>query len=319
MADLRLTVSCGDYDRTRFLIDGTVKVPGLELTTIPLVSAERHARFTQNLEFDVCELQMGVYLGWKSRGIPVTAIPAFPHMKFFHGSVLVNPRSRINGPEDLRGKRVGIQAHFNPVALWMRGVLQHEHGVAPEEILWVTNSAEQVAPWEVPPGLRIERAPTGRRITRMLEDGEIDAVMLPSVAPTFWSGKTSARRLWPNYREIEADYYRRTGIFPIRHTVVIKDEILKNHPWVAASVLQAFEQAKTLGLEHMSDQRRSFLAWYGAEMEEEQAFFGADFWSYSLKKNRATLETMLVYAEEQAITTRKLEVDELFAASTLDS
>ncbi|MDH3444241.1 MAG: ABC transporter substrate-binding protein, partial [Deltaproteobacteria bacterium] len=126
------------------------------------------------------------------------------------------------------------------------------------------------------------------------------------------------RRLWSNYREIEADYYRRTGIFPIRHTVVVKDEILKSHPWVAASLLQAFEQAKKLGFEHMSDQRRSFLAWYGAQMEEEQAFFGADFWSYSVKKKRATLETMLVYAEEQAITTRRLAVEELFVPSTLD-
>ncbi len=318
MADLHLSLSCGDYDRTRFLIDGTVRTPGLDLTVIPLASAERHARFTRNLEFDVCELQMGVYLGWKSRGMPVTAIPVFPHMKFCHSSVIVHPRSQIDRPEDLRGKRVGIQAHFNPIALWMRGIFQHEYGVSAEKIHWVTNSDEQVAPWDPPGWLHIERAPSGRRVDQMFDDGEIDAYMLPTVGASFRSGKSPARRLWPNYREIEMAYYRRTGIYPIRHTVVVKDEILKRHPWVASSLLRAFEDAKRLGLQYVSDQRRSSLAWYGAQLEEEQAFFGPDLWSYSVKGNRVTLETMLTYAAEQAITTRRLELAELFASSTLD-
>lgn len=103
MANLRLTLSCGDYDRTRFLIDGKVATPGLDLDVIPLVSQERHARFSRNLEFDVCELQMGVYLGWKSRGVPVTAIPVFPHVKFCHGAVVVHSGSGIESPGDLRG------------------------------------------------------------------------------------------------------------------------------------------------------------------------------------------------------------------------
>ena len=181
MANLRLTLSCGDYDRTRFLIEGRVATPGLELDVIPLVSQERHARFSRNLEFDVCELQMGVYLGWKSRGVPVTAIPVFPHVKFCHGAVVVHSGSGIESPGDLRGKRVGLQAHFNPIAVWMRGVLKHEHGVSPDEMRWVTNSVEQVSPWEPPEWLHIEKAPAGRRVPEMLEAGEIDAYMLPTL------------------------------------------------------------------------------------------------------------------------------------------
>ena len=318
MADLHLSLSCGDYDRTRFLIDGTVRAPGLDLTVIPLASQERHARFTQSLEFDVCELQMGVYLGWKSRGVPVTAIPVFPHRKFCHGSVVVNARSGIDRPEDLDGKRVGIQAHFNPVALWMRGVFQHEHGIPPDRIYWVTNSNEQVSPWDPPEWLNIERAPSQRRVDQLLDDGEIDAYMLPTIGRSFRSGKGPGQRLWPNFREIEKAYYLRTGIFPIRHTVVVKDEILDRHPWVAMSLVRAFEDAKRLGLQHVSDERRSFLAWYGAQLEEEQEFFGPDPWPYSVKGNRVALETMLIYAAEQAITTRRLELAELFAPSTLD-
>lgn len=317
MSRLRLSLSCGDYDRTRFLIDGTVQAPGLDLLVIPLPSVERHARFSRSLEFDVCELQVGVYLGWKSRGVPVTAIPVFPHFKFCHGSVVVHSRSGIERPEDLSGKRVGIQAHFNPVALWMRGVLQHEHGVPPNQIRWVTNAREQVAPWQPPEWLQIERAPSGRRVPQMLDDGELDAYMLPTLGASFRSGKGPGRRLWPDFRKVETDYYRRTGIYPIRHTVVVRDEILEEHPWVAMSLVRAFDEAKRRGLEYIRDQRRSYLAWYGALMEEEEQLFGSDPFPYSVAPHRTTLETMLTYAEDQAITTQRLTVEDLFVASTL--
>ena len=200
---------------------------------------------------------------------------------------------------------------FNPISLWMRGVFQHEHGIPPDSINWVTNSKEQVAPWDPPKWLHIERAPSPRRVDQLLDDGEIDAYMLPTIGRSFRSGTSPGRRLWPNFREIETDYYRRSGIFPIRHMVVVKDEILNRHPWVAMSLVRAFDDAKRLGLEHVSDERRSFLAWYGAELEEERELFGPDPWPYSVRKNRVALETMLTYAAEQAITNRKLEVAEI--------
>src|SRR5438270_8764483 len=126
---LRLTLSCNEYDRTRFLVDGTVRAEGIDLEILSLPSEERHRRFSRDLEFDVCELQMGVFLGWIGRGAPFSAIPVFPHRKFCHGNVVVGASSGIKGPEDLVGKTIGMQAHFNPVSVWMLGLLQEEFSV----------------------------------------------------------------------------------------------------------------------------------------------------------------------------------------------
>ena len=144
MQRLRLTLSCNEYDRTRFLVDGTVQAEGIDLNVVSLPSEERHRRFSRDLEFDVCELQMGVFLGWMARGAPFTAIPVFPHRKFCHGNVLINSASGIQKPEELAGKIIGMRAHFNPVSLWMRGLLQEEYGVPVRSLKIRTNQQEQV-------------------------------------------------------------------------------------------------------------------------------------------------------------------------------
>jgi 4,5-dihydroxyphthalate decarboxylase len=316
MPNLRLSLSCGDYDRTRPLIDGAVAVPGLDLTVIPLPSAERHSRFVRHLAFDACELQIAQYLGLKSRGAPLTAIPVFPHRRFNHSSVMIRADAGIERPEDLRGRRVGIHAWHNPIALWVRGVLQHEHGVAPGAIHWVADSTEDVPGWEPPDWLHMERAPAGQTAERLLEAGALDATMVADVGVVAADGR--ARRLWPNYRAVEQDYYRRTGIFPIRHLVVVKEDILQRDPWVAPSLVRAFEDAKRLAYRYWADHRRSYLAWFGAEQDEERALLGPDPWPYSVAANRVVLETLLDYAAEQQITDRRLAVEELFAPTTLD-
>jgi 4,5-dihydroxyphthalate decarboxylase len=318
MASIPLTLSCGDYDRTRPLIDGTIPTPGLDLTVIPLPSAERHTRFATTYEFDVCELQIAQYLGLKSRGAPITAIPVFPHRRFNHSCVMVRVGSDIARPEDLQGRRIGVQAHFNPIALWMRGVLQHEFAVPPSSINWVANGPEQVAGWSPPPWLRIERAPAGRSVERLLEAGELDAQILSDTAVDAAAINQVVRRLWPNYREVEVDYYRRTGIFPIRHVVVIKDEALRRDAELAVKMLRVFEAAKQHAYRYWADHRRSYLAWFGAEQEEERALLGPDPWPYSIGKNQAALETLLDYAVEQGLTERRLEVKDIFAPATLD-
>lgn len=313
MQRLRLTLSCNDYDRTRFLIDGTVVPGGIDLTAVALSSRERHERFTRDLEFDVCELQMGVFLGWKARGAPFSAIPVFPHRKFCHANVLINSASNIERPEDLRGKTIGMQAHFNPVSIWMRGVLEEEHGVPARSLKIRTNVREQVPEWEPPSWMDIQKIPKGQRADALLARGEVDAVMLPEVAPHLIFDTPGVRRLWPNFREVEKDYYTRTGIFPIRHVIVVKNQVLERHPWVAKSLVDAFAKAKEIGIKHVSDPRRSFLAWYGAELEEEMAFFKKDAWLYNIKDNRAALETMARYAELTGVTERALTIDEMFA------
>jgi len=317
MERLRLTLSCNEYDRTRFLVDGTVKAEGLDLTVVSLPSEQRHARFSRDLEFDVCELQMGVFLGWMSRGAPFTAIPVFPHRKFCHGNVLVNSASGIQKPEDLAGKIIGMRAHFNPVSLWMRGLLHEEYGVPARSLRIRTNQQEQVPGWQPPDWMDIERIPKGQKVEELLPHGDIDACMLPEINFKLARNTTGIRRLWPNFREVEKAYYLRSNIFPIRHVVVVKNAILERHPWVARSLVDVFTKAKEIGIKHVSDTRRSFLAWYGAELEEERELFGDDAWPYNLKGNRVVLETMSRYAALVGVTDRKLEIKELFAESAL--
>jgi 4,5-dihydroxyphthalate decarboxylase len=316
MNNVRLSLSCGDYDRTRPLIDGSVPTPGLDLAVIPLPSAERHSRFIHNLEFDVCELQIAQYLGLKSRGMPITAIPVFPHRRFNHSCVMIRMDSDIACPEDLRGRRVGVHGHFNPIALWIRALLQHEFDLAPSEIQWVADSPEDVPGWTPPPWLRIQRAPEGRKMQDLLKAGELDAQILSDSGADASSLNRVTRRLWPKYREIETDYYKRTGIFPIRHVVVVKDDLLRDNPDVASQLVNVFEAAKQQAYQYWADHRRSSLAWFGAEQEEERALLGADPWPYSVEENRIVLETLLNYAFEQGLTDRRLKIEEIFSPSS---
>jgi 4,5-dihydroxyphthalate decarboxylase len=284
---------------------------------IPLPSAERHRRFVRNLEFDVCELQIAQYLGLKSRGVPITAVPVFLHRRFNHSCLMVHIESDIRRPEDLRGHRVGIHAHFNPIALWIRGLLQHEFNVPPSEIYWVADGSEDVPGWSPPPWLRIEHAPAARKMQDLLKTGELDAQILSDSGSDASAINKVVRRLWPNYREVEADYYRRTGIFPIRHVLVVKNEVLERDPQVAEHLVRAFEDAKQHAYRYWADHRRSYLAWFGAEQEEERALLGADPWPYSIEKNRTALETLLDYAVEQGLTERRLEINEVFTPNNL--
>jgi 4,5-dihydroxyphthalate decarboxylase len=316
MPDLKLTLSCGDYDRTRPLIDGAVPTPGLELKIIPLPSAERHSRFIRNWEFDVCELQVAQYLGLKSRGAPITAISVFPHRRFNHSCVMVRLDSAISRPQDLRGRRVGVHGHFNPIALWIRGLLQHEFDLPSSEIYWVADGAEEIAGWSPPVWLRIERAPKGQKMQDLLKRGELDAQILSDSGTDAAAISKVVRRLWPNYREVEVDYYRRTGIFPIRHLVVVKDEVLRRDGEIGARLVQVFEDSKQQAYRYWADHRRSSLAWFGAEQEEERALLGADPWPYTIEGNRTALDTLLDYAFEQRLTERRLEIEELFTPGT---
>src|SRR5262249_38579004 len=198
MEQLRLSLSCNEYDRTRFLVDGTVRAEGIDLNIISLPSEERHRRFSRDLEFDVCELQMGVFLGWMARGAPFTAIPVFPHRKFCYGNVLLNIGSGIQRPEDLTGKIISIRAHCTLRSLWLRGLLQEEYGVPVRSLKIRTNQQEQVPAWQPPDWMEIERLPRGQKVEDGLIRGEIDACMLPEINPKLARHTPGVERLWAN-------------------------------------------------------------------------------------------------------------------------
>ena len=326
MGKIRLTLACWDYDRTRALQEGRVEVEGVELTYLPLRVEETFWRMLRYQEFDACELSMGSYLIARDKGHPpFVAIPVFPSRAFRHSSIYINTNSGIQEPKDLAGKRVGIAEYQMTMAIWVRGILQHEYGVPPEKIKWFTGGQEEPGrvdkvKHDLPPGIDIRPIGPEQTLSSMLESGEIDAMMSTYLPLPFVRRSPKVRRLISNFREVEREYYRRTKIFPIMHTVVLREDVYKKYPWVAQSLYKAFCAAKTLCQESMYEfsALKYMLAWSIAEMEEEKEIFGEDLWPYGLESNRHVLETLVQYAHEQGLIEERVDSKSLFAPNTLE-
>ncbi len=318
MGKLSVTLACGDYDRTRALLDGSVAVDGADLQVIPLSNAwARHQRMLQHEEFDACELSTSSFLLARDRGQAFVGLPVFPYRMFRHGYVWCAARANIRQPGDLRGKRIGVGMYQITTAMWVRGFLQHDYGVAPEDLTWVTELPELV-PLGGTPRARIELAPTGARIEDLLLAGEIDAMIAVEGVPPALVGRPEVHRLFPDYRAVEIDYYRRTGLFPIMHTVVVRAALLAAHPWLAVNLVEAFRAAKQRGYAYARFPRVSSLAWFPVYQEEERAVLGPDPYPYNFADNRAAIAAMCAYSDEQGMVSRLFAPEELFAPSTLD-
>ncbi len=317
MADLRLTLACGDYDLLRPLIEGTVRPQGVALTVLTMASPERHWRMLRHEEFDVCEISMASYVADRCRNDRFVGIPVFPHRRFRHSYIFVHAQAGIREPKDLEGRHVGLRTFQTTAGLWARGILQHEYGVAIDTMEWLTQDEEDV-PLGAAPRLRLQRIPPGKDIDQMLRDGEVDAAIYPDVLHSFRQGHPGVRRLFADAKGEEMRYFQRTGIFPIMHTVVLKRGIVDRFPWVATNLGQTFEAAKTECFRRLRDPRRISLAWAMDLLEEQERILGADPWAYGLEPNRGALEALLTYAHEQGLTARRLSPEELFVPSTLD-
>ncbi|HZT52641.1 MAG TPA: hypothetical protein VFA22_11930 [Stellaceae bacterium] len=319
MADLRLTFACGPYDRTQALRDGSLKPEGIDLTYITLQPAEIFWRMLQFGEFDASEMSLSNYTSLVSAGdARFVAIPVFPSRVFRHGYFFVNIEKGIRSPEDLRGRRGGVPEYSMTAAVFMRGLLQHEYGVRPAEIDWVQGRADRLGR-ALPKDVRLTQAPAGTELGDLLERGEIDFLMTANNPLSFRRGAPTVRRLFPNYREIEQDYYRRTRIYPIMHTVVIRRDVYERDPWVALNLYQALQAAKErcYRLLRETGSPKASFAWLQPLIEEEQAIIGPDWYPYGIEQNRPTLEALLQYTHEQGLSDRRLRIEELFAPSTL--
>lgn len=308
--DLELTLSCGHYDLTQPMIDGTVKPEGIEWKIKTLPSPERHNRMLVNCEFDVCELSLSSYFIARARKMPLTAIPVFPHRRFRHGFIFINREAGIFKPADLIGKRIGIRRFQNTASVWVRGILADDYGVRRDSIRWFTEGQEELD-IKLPPEISATRVSGGKLLDEMLLAAELDAVIYPETLPSLESsGKIG--RLFPNYKQVEAEYFKRTSIFPIMHTVVIKSEILEQYPWVAQSVWRAFQQSKLACYRYLDDQRRSALVWFGEAWEEQRAIFGQDPWPYDMAHNRKAIETLVRYMCQDGLLTRVPNIEKEF-------
>jgi len=318
MAKLKLSVACGDYEIVRALSDGTVKADGIDLVMLTgMGSRERHWRMARKTEFDVCEINIGGFYMGRDRGEALTAIPVFLHRRFRHGFVFVNAKSGIREPKDLIGKRIG-GTNFQPASnIWMRGILEQYYGVPHRQCTWVVERSEDVE-FTPPKDLRIEMIAPGKRLDVMLAEGEIPAMLSPDLPRLFIEGDKRIVRLFPNYKDIEIEFFKKTAIFPIMHVTVVRQDIIDKYPWVATNLVKAFEEAKALAYRHTANPRTTPLAWVRTAWEEQLDVLGPDPWAYGLGDvNRNNLETVLRYCHQQGLISRMMTLDELFADTDL--
>jgi 4,5-dihydroxyphthalate decarboxylase len=326
MGKIQLTLACEDYDRTRPIKDRRIKPEGIELNYLVMSVEEIFWRMMKYEEFDISELSMGAFLTAAARGRrPFVAIPVFPSRTFRHRCIFINTASGIRGPEELRGKRMGVPEYSMTAAVWLRGLFQHEYGIPPSEIHWIQAGEEQPGrkdrvDFEMPPGVRLE-SKNDRTLNEMIASGEIDAMMSPRMPSCFLEGAPNVRRLFPNYRQAEMKYFVKTGLFPIMHVIVIKRAIYEKDPWVAQTVYKAFCEAKDLCMRELYDTNilRVSLPWTSAEYEDTCDLMTADYWPYGLTSNRKNLETLHGYLYEQGLIKQRLHLDELFARETLEA
>jgi 4,5-dihydroxyphthalate decarboxylase len=257
-----------------------------------------------------------------------TLIPVFPLRLFRHKSIFIRTNGSVREPKDLRGRRVATPGYSSTSLTWIRGIVQHQYGVRPDEIEWVVSSKDSSAAEAgtaskqesmLPDGLSVSRGPAGKDESELLLDGDVDALFHAAEPRAYSAGDPRIQRLFPDSRKTEQDYFKETGIFPIMHAVAIKKSTIKTHPWLPEVAFQAYSRAKKMNYERMTKLGwvENSLPWFAQELEDTRRRMGANFWPYGIEPNRKTLETLFQYSHEQGLAAKKLTVEELFHPATL--
>jgi 4,5-dihydroxyphthalate decarboxylase len=326
MTKLNLTLACWDYDRTRALMD-RVTAEGIDLNYLAMPVEETFFRMLRHREFHVAEMSLSSYsVSLCSEARPFIAIPVFPSRFFRHSCIFVSAKSTIREPKDLIGKRIGTPEYQMTAPVWIRGILADDYGVPVEDCTYVTGGEETPGRDEklklnLPPRIKIERAPPGKTLAGMLRTGEIDALHTARAPSSFTDGSGDVRRLFEDYQAVEQTYFRRTGIFPIMHVIAIRRDVYEANRWVAQTLMQAFREAQALAYRELEETAalKVMLPWLTAHLEATQREMGRDYWSYGLEPNRKGLETFLRYHHAQGLSPRLLTPDDLFAPEALEA
>ncbi|MFM9970801.1 MAG: hypothetical protein ACKVQK_20605 [Burkholderiales bacterium] len=308
---LRLSMLTGDYDIVRALKDGTVKPKGIDLVLGGYPGTHHiHNQVATGKGCDINEFNGGAYVVMKQHGAEFTSLPVFLHRRFRHSFIYIN-KSRVKKPSDLIGGRIGSNSIGAAANYWMRGYLE-DAGVPHRSVTWVIDR-EDFAAKQAPKDLKIEIAPRGSDTKEMLLRGEIDAMIAPTITPMIAHGDARVARLYPNHKEVETAYFKRTGFFPIMHVTTIPSEIVARYPWVVESLTLAFEEAKQLAYVRVANPRNVPLAWCMAEREEEIALLGEDPWEYGLSAaNQANYGQLVKYVHEQVLSGPCPRLEDLF-------
>lgn len=321
MARLHLSFACWDYDRVKALQDGSARPEGIDLNFLPLRVEETFFRALHHQEFDVFELSLSSYTLTLDRPEPpFVALPVFPSRFFRHQSIYVNT-DRVSAPSDLVGKRVGTPEYQMTAGVWQRGILADEYGVPVDGVEYVTGALsdagrrEEKVPLDLPPQVSVTPIGDGKNLSDMLADGEIDAIYTAPAPHTFGRSPKVAQ-LFPNFREVEKEYFARTRIFPIMHVIALRRETYERNPWIARSLMKAFNES--LRHAHTSLRERSalkyMLPWLQEHYRETLDALGEGYWDYGIEKNRHVLEAFARYSHQQGLARRLRSPEELFVA-----
>ncbi len=327
MSRLRLTMACWDYDRVAALKSGEVAIDGVDLNFLAQPVEETFFRMLRHHEFDIAEMSLSSYVVSLARGdSPFIAVPVFPSRFFRHSCIFVSAASGIETPADLAGRRIGVPEYQMTAPVWIRGILADEYGVAPDAMEYWTGGEEQPGReeklrLELPERFRLRAIGAEQTLASMLADGEIDALFTARTPSTFHTRPHHVRRLFPDYQAVEQDYYRRAGIFPIMHTVVIRREVYLANRWLAQSLYKALQLAQRKAYEDLRQTAalKTMLPWLPAHVEQAESVMGWDWWPYGFAANRHVLETFLRYHHEQGLSPAGLRPEDLFAPEALES
>ncbi len=327
MGKLTLSLGCWNYDRTRALMDGTVRPDGIDLNYLNMPVEETFFRMLRHREFDAAEMSLSSYtVSLFKPDRPFVAIPVFPSRFFRHSCIYINADAGISEPRDLIGKRVGNPEYQMTAPVWIRGILSDHYGVPVDSVTYVSGGEEEPGrpekqPLDLPANIKVESIAPDRTLAEMLHTGEIDALYTARMPSSFKAGDGKVVRLFVDYVEVEKAYYRETGLFPIMHCVVIRRDVYEQNRWVAQALFKAFCKAQARTYDDLAETAalKGMLPWLNAHVEEAVAMMGPDFWPYGLEKNRDNLATFLRYHHEQGLSQRRLEPEELFAPETLEA
>lgn len=326
--DIPITIAVGDTDRVQAIKDGRVKVEGCDVTFIPMEPEEVFFRAFRYNEFDCCELSFSSYIRVTSQNkSPFVGIPAFISRVFRHSAFYIRTDRGIKTPADLKGKLVGVPEYQMTAPVWMKGILEDEYGVKPTDIRWRSGGQEEPGrdertPWTPSPdlGLDLEPIPADKTLVGMFEAGELDALVVARAPSSYRLGKPNIDRLFPNFREVEMAYYKKTKMFPIMHLVGLKKELHQQYPWLAGSLYKAFIQARDIAYEELTKTAALgiTLPWVEAEMKATMDLMGKDYWRYGVNESRHEIEALCRYSYSQGLSERLVTPEELFAPSTFE-
>ncbi|SLN09696.1 4,5-dihydroxyphthalate decarboxylase [Roseivivax jejudonensis] len=324
MTDLTLSIAMGNYDRTRPIVDGRVKIDGVDPVPMLLSPEEMFFRAFRHQAFDISELSLSSYSISVARGEPhYVAVPVFLSRAFRHTSVYIRTDKGIERPEDLKGKRIGIAEYQLSANVWVRGILEDDFGVKPSDVTWVrggmdTPGRPEKIKVDLPEDVTVEAAPDGATLNGMLEAGEIDGFVGPRWPRCFAEGHPHVGRLFRDSVAAAEDYYSRTQIFPIMHVLGVRRTLAEAHPWLPGALLKAFSESKHLAQEALQDTSATKVTMPFVEdnLNRAQALMGADPWTYGVAHNAHVLDRFLDYHHAQGLSPRRVQVDELFHPST---